>query len=82
MGLATVNRRRSEEISRLIQAATSDASRKNRRIDAVDPILRAGKTLYPTMPHRELLEYSQTALRVILSEPQSPTYQTTLLIHM
>ncbi|OGD44352.1 hypothetical protein A3K69_07645 [Candidatus Bathyarchaeota archaeon RBG_16_57_9] len=82
MGLATVNRRRSEEISRLIQAATSDASRKNRRIETVDPILRAGKTLYPTMPHRELLEYAQTALRVILSEPQSPTYQTTLLIHM
>ncbi|OGD53110.1 hypothetical protein A3K81_02650 [Candidatus Bathyarchaeota archaeon RBG_13_60_20] len=80
--MATVNRRRSEEISRLIQAATSDASRKNRRIETVDPILRAGKTLYPTMPHRELLEYAQTALRVILSEPQSPTYQTTLLIHM
>ncbi|HEX9915021.1 MAG TPA: hypothetical protein VGB32_08890 [Candidatus Bathyarchaeia archaeon] len=82
MEMATVNRRRSEDISRLIQVATSDAMRKNRRIETVDPILRAGKTLFPTMPERELIEYAQTALRMILSEPQSLSYQTTLLVHM
>ena len=82
MEMATVNRWRSEDIGRLIQVAKSDATRKNRRIETVDPILRAGKTLFPTMPERELLEYAQTALRVILSEPQSPSYQTTLLVHM
>jgi hypothetical protein len=82
MEMATVNRRRSEYISRLIQVSRSDAARKNRRIETVDPILRAGKTLFPAIPERELLEYSQTALRLILSEPQSPSYQTTLLVHM
>lgn len=82
MEMATVNRWRSEDIGRLIQVAKSDATRKNRRIETVDPVLRAGKTLFPTMPERELLEYAQTALRVILSEPQSPSYQTTLLVHM
>ena len=82
MEMATVNRRRSEDIGRLIQVATSDAVRKNRRIETVDPILRAVKTLFPTMSERELLEYAQTALRMILSEPQSPSYQTTLLVHM
>jgi hypothetical protein len=82
MEKATVNRRRSEDLSRLIQVATSDAMRKNRRIETVDPVLRAGKALFPTMSERELLEYAQTALRMILSEPQSPSYQTTLLVHM
>jgi len=82
MEMATVNRRRSEHIGRLIQVVKSDATRKNRRIETVDPILRAGKTLFPAIPERELLEYAQTALRMILSEPQSPAYQTTLLVHM
>jgi len=82
MEIATVNRRRSEYIGRLVQVARSDATRKNRRIETVDPILRAGKTLFPAIPERELLEYAQTALRVILSEPQSPSYQTTLLVHI
>jgi len=80
--MIAVNRQRSDHISRLIQAAVSDASRRNRKIETVDPILRAGKTLFPTMPHRELLEYAQTALRIILTEPQTPTHQTTLLAHM
>jgi len=80
--MATVNKRRSEDISRLIRVVTSDATRKNRRIETVDPVLRAGKTLFPTMSEREVLEYAQTALRMILSEPQSPSYQTTLLVHM
>ncbi|TRO54037.1 hypothetical protein E2P71_05100 [Candidatus Bathyarchaeota archaeon] len=77
-----VNRQRSDHISRLVQTVVSDAARRNRKIETVDPILRAGKTLFPTMPHRELLEYSQTALRIILTEPQTPTHQTTLLAHM
>ncbi len=82
MMVATVNQRRSEDIGRLIHVATSDAMRKNRRIETVDPVLRAGKILFPTMSERELLEYAQIALRMILSEPQNPPYQTTLLVHM
>lgn len=80
--MMAVNRQRSDHISRLVQTVVSDAARRNRKIETVDPILRAGKTLFPTMPHRELLEYSQTALRIILTEPQTPTHQTTLLAHM
>lgn len=82
MDMIAVNRQRSDHISRLVQATVSDATRRNRKVDTVDPILRVGKTLYPTMPHRELLEYAQTALRIILAEPQTPTHQTTLLAHM
>ena len=82
MDMTAVNRQRSDHISRLVQATVSDATRRNRKVDTVDPILRVGKTLYPTMPHRELLEYAQTALRIILTEPQTPTHQTTLLAHM
>ena len=77
--MLSVDSQLSDQISRLVQAALYDAARKNRKIDTVDPILKAGKMLFPTMPHRELLEYSQTALRIILSEPQAPSYQTTLL---
>ena len=80
--MMAVNRQRSDHISRLVQTVVSDAARRNRKIETVDPILRAGKTLFPTMPHRELLEYSQTALRIILTEPHTPTHQTTLLAHM
>jgi hypothetical protein len=80
--MMTVNRQRSDHITRLVQAAVSDAARRNRRIETIDPVLRAGKTLFPTMPHRELLEYAQTALRIILTEPQAPSHQTTLLAHM
>lgn len=82
MDMMAVSRQRSDHISRLVQATVSDAARKNRKVNTVDPILRVGKTLYPTMPHRELLEYAQTALRIILTEHQTLTHQTTLLAHM
>lgn len=80
--MMAVNRQRSDHISRLIQAAVSDAARRNRKVETVDPILRTGKTLFPTMPNKELLEYAQTALRIILTEPEPSTHQTTLLAHM
>jgi hypothetical protein len=80
--MLSVSRQRSDQINRLAQAVLFDAARRNRKVDTVDPILKVGKILFPTMPERDLMEYAQTALRMILTESQVPTIQTTLLTNV
>lgn len=80
--MATMNRLRADQVNRLVRTTKDYAATKNKKITTIDPILRVGKTLYPTLTHRELLELSQTALRIILNEVENPTYQTTLFAHI
>jgi hypothetical protein len=78
--MSAVIKRRSE-IMRLIQMSKLDAAKRKKRIETIDPVLRIAKDLYPFLSRKELTEYSQTALRKILSEPHNTTHQTTLLVH-
>ncbi len=80
--MATINRLRADQINRLVRGTKEYAATKNKNITTIDPVLRIGKTLYPTLTHRELIELSQTALRIILNEVEAPTYQTTLFAHI
>ena len=80
--MATINRLRAEQVTRLVRSTKDYAATKNKRINTVDPIIKIGKTLYPTLTQRELMELSQTALRIILNEMDAPTYQTTLFAHI
>ena len=80
--MATINRLRADQVNRLVRTTKDYAATKNKKITTIDPILRVGKNLYPTLTHRELLELSQTALRIILKEVETPTYQTTLFAHI
>ena len=80
--MATINRLRADQINRLVRGTKEYAANKNKKITTIDPVLRIGKTLYPTLTQRELIELSQTALRIILNEVETPTYQTTLLAHI
>ncbi len=73
---------RAEQIRRLVQAVKNEANAKSREITTVDPIMRTGKKMYPTLTQRELLELSQTVLRIIFTEVTNPSYQTTLLAHI
>ena len=80
--MAATNRLRADQIQRLVRSSKNYAATRNKKITTVDPILRVGKTLYPTLTNRELIELSQTALRIILNEVEAPTYQTTLFAHI
>ena len=80
--MTQVNKFRAEQIRRLVQNVKKDASARNKKITTVDPIMRIGKIMYPTLTRGELLEYSQTALRIILNESASMSYQTSLLAHI
>ena len=80
--MVTINRLRADQIQRLIRTSKNYAAIKNKKITTIDPILRVGKNLYPTLTERELIELSQTALRIILGETITPTYQTTLISHI
>ncbi len=80
--MAIINKFRAEQIRKLVQTVKKDASARDRKITTVDPIMRIGKIMYPTLTRMELLEYSQTALRVIFTETAIPSYQTTLLSHI
>ena len=82
LDMATINRVRADQIQRLIRTSKNYAAIKNKKITTIDPILRVGKNLYPTLTERELMELSQTALRIILGEIITPTYQTTLFSHI
>lgn len=80
--MATVNKFRAEQIRKLVQTVKKDATARERRITTVDPIMKIGKRMYPTLTRGELLEYSQTALRIIFTDSASPSYQTTLFSHI
>lgn len=80
--MAIVKRLRADQVNRLVRTTKDYAESKNKKITTIDPILRVGKNLYPTLTNRELIELSQTALRIILNEVEAPTYQTTLFAHI
>ena len=80
--MATVNKFRAEQIRRLVQTVKKEAMVRDRKITTVDPIMRTGKRMYPTLTRGELLEFSQTALRIIFTESYAPSYQTTLFSHI
>jgi len=73
---------RAEQIKRIVLSVKKDAAARNRTITTVDPIIRKVRQMYPTLSHREQLDYSQTALRIILGEAATPSYQSTLFAHL
>ena len=73
---------RAEQIRRLVLTVKKDAAARNRRITTVDPIIRTVRQMYPTLSNRERLDYSQTALRIILGETPTSSYQSTLFAHV
>ena len=80
--MAIINRLRADQIQRLIRTTKNYAAIRNKKINTVDPILRIGKNLYPTLSEREIMDLSQNALRIILGESATPSYQTTLFSHI
>ena len=80
--MAASNKLRADQIQRLVRSSKKYATTRNKKITTVDPILRVGKTLYPTLTNRELMDLSQSALRIILGENMAPSNQTTLFAHM
>jgi len=68
-----------KRVDRLVQNSKRYAALRGQEITTVDPILRVARSLYPFMSTKELLILSQSALRVILSQRETPYYQTTLL---
>jgi hypothetical protein len=79
--MMTINKRRLE-INKLIKEVRKDAVKKNKKIETIDPIIRKGRDLYPLMSRDELLDYCRTALRVILTEDDAHSQQTTLFAHI
>ena len=80
--MMAVNKFRAEEIRRLVLMVKKEAAARNRTITTVDPIIRKVRQMYPTLSNRERLDYSQTALRIILGEAATSSYQSTLFAHI
>ena len=80
--MATLYRQRADQVQKLVLTSKNQAAIKNKKITTVDPIFKVGKAMYPTLSYREIMELSQTALRIILNEGAAPTYQTSLLSHL
>jgi hypothetical protein len=78
--MIVVNKRR-YELKRLIQEVRRESVKKNKKIDTIDPVLKIARNLYPMMSRDELLKNCITVLRIILSENNLLTQQTTLLTH-
>jgi hypothetical protein len=76
------NKFRAEDIRRLVLVVKKEAAARNRKVSTVDPIIRKVRQMYPTLSSRERLDYSQTALRIILGEATTPSYQSTLFAHI
>lgn len=73
---------RRAEISLVIKEAERQTSNRGRTIKTVDPLIITTRQLYPYLTERELMEYAQIALRIIISERNKPiSRQPTLLTH-
>ena len=74
------------DIRRLVKEALEEASRKNKPIETIDPVLRCARRLFPYLHEEAIYKYARTALRVIINQPQTQTmlndHQTTLLPHI
>ena len=80
--MTAVNSFRAEQIRRLVLTVKKEAATRNRIITTVDPIIRTVRHMYPTLSNRGSLDYSQTALRIILGESTASSYQSTLFAHI
>jgi hypothetical protein len=76
--VAQVGNRRAM-VERLVQTTREEAASKSRSVKTIDPIIRAGRRMYPYLSERELIDYASTALRVILSNRKSDPCQMTLI---
>ncbi|MBN2335385.1 hypothetical protein JXL21_07465 [Candidatus Bathyarchaeota archaeon] len=65
-----------------MQISMSEAARRNRKIETIDPVIRVGKRLYPLLSREELYDYCSTALSIILADSYVDARQTTLLAHI
>ncbi len=66
-------------VERLVQMTRDEAVSKRKSIETIDPIIRAGRRMYPYLSDRELVDCASTALRVILSKGETDTRQMTLI---
>jgi len=70
---------RRAEITLVIRETERQTRRRGRMIRTVDPLISTIRRLYPYLSERELMEYAQTALRVIINENNKPAPQPTML---
>ena len=68
-------------VERLVQTTREEAASKKKSVDTIDPIIRAGRRIYPYLSDRELLDCASTALRVILINRESDPRQITLIAY-
>jgi hypothetical protein len=71
-------------IERLVQATTTEASKKNKEIKTIDPVIRTAKRIFPYYSDKEIQDFSISALRVILNggEFDMDLKQSSLLTHI
>lgn len=74
---------RRNDLFMLIREANRKASRRNRKIDTVDPLIACARKMYPSLPLRVISEYARTALWIIVNnnhrETSGSNNQTDLL---
>lgn len=68
-------------VERLVQTTREEATSRRRSVETIDPIIRAGRRMYPYLSDRELLDCASTALRVILSNREPDPRQMTLIAY-
>ena len=66
-------------VERLVQTTREEAALKRKCIETIDPIIRAGRRIYPYLSDRELIDCASTALRVILSNREPEPQQMKLI---
>jgi len=75
--MAQINGRRAV-VEQLVRKTQEEANMKRKSVKTIDPIMKAARKLYPYLPDRELNDCACAALRLILSNSQQGTYQTSL----
>jgi len=66
-------------VERLVQTTRDEATYRRRSVETIDPIIRAGRKMYPYLSERELIDCASSALRVILSSKDLDPRQMTLI---
>ncbi|HIH88495.1 TPA: hypothetical protein HA344_04695 [Candidatus Bathyarchaeota archaeon] len=66
-------------VERLVQTTRDEAAYRRRSVETIDPIIRAGRKMYPYLSERELIDCASSALRVILSNRGSDPRQMTFI---
>lgn len=69
-------------INKIVGIVEKKVVQKGKPVKTIDPVIKVTQHVYPYLSDKEIMDYSISALRIILKESDIDLLQTSLLAHI